>query len=198
MQQQQTNFQTLICSLNTSELQTLILQLSESDASLSDRIVELVRHLFPRVGVPNAPQWDPKEILAQAHRILNPRGKHRSEYYEMEAAGDLYDDLLSSLQGMFCASSKDQVILILQGLTQLVAENLDEIMSGCDEGLPWQGVGEQLGKYWFQLASSNDLLDSDRNFLLSFLSKCIPQLASYGLDCPLYPALNALQKKGSK
>ena len=33
MQQQQTNFQTLICSLNTSELQTLILQLSESDAS---------------------------------------------------------------------------------------------------------------------------------------------------------------------
>ena len=51
MQQQQTNFQTLICSLNTSELQTLILQLSESDASLSDRIVELVRHLFPRVEV---------------------------------------------------------------------------------------------------------------------------------------------------
>jgi hypothetical protein len=116
----------------------------------------------------------------------------------MEAAGDSFDDLLSSLQGMFCASSKDQVILILQGLTQLVAENLDEIIGGCDEGLPWQGVGEQLGNYWFQLASSNDLLDSDRNFLLSFLSKCIPLLASYGLDCPLYPALNALQKKGSK
>jgi hypothetical protein len=62
MQQQQTNFQTLICSLNTSELQTLMLQLSESDASLSDRIVGLIRHLFPRIEVPNAPQWDPKEI----------------------------------------------------------------------------------------------------------------------------------------
>jgi hypothetical protein len=65
---QQTNFQALICSLNISELQTLILQLSESDASLSDHCW-IDSASFPRAGIPNAPQWDPKEILAQVQRL---------------------------------------------------------------------------------------------------------------------------------
>ena len=32
----------------------------------------------------------------------------------------------------------------------MVAKDLDSIMSDCDEGLPWQSVVEQLGKYWLQ------------------------------------------------
>src|SRR5436190_9220868 len=63
MEQQKTSLQELICSLNACELQSLILQLSENNALLSDRIVGIIRHLFPDIRIPNAPQWDPKEIL---------------------------------------------------------------------------------------------------------------------------------------
>src|ERR1700722_6496018 len=106
MEQQKTSLQELICSLNACELQSLILQLSENDALLSDRIVGIIRHLFPDIRIPNAPQCDPKEILAQAHRILHPRNKCQSDYYKMETAGDSYDDLLLSLQEMFRFCSK--------------------------------------------------------------------------------------------
>jgi hypothetical protein len=198
MEQQKTGFQTLICSLNAGELQSLILQLSENDASLSDRMTDMIRHLFPNKEVSNAPQWDPDVILEQAYRILNPRKKSRSDHYEMEVAGDAYDDLLLSLQGIFQASPKAQVIQTLRGLTELVAEDLDRIMSGCDEGLPWQSVAEQLGAYWFQLASCKDLSDTDRSSLLSLLSKWVHQLANYGLDDHFSQAMQVLQKRSVK
>jgi hypothetical protein len=82
-----------------------------------------------------------------------------------------------------------------RGLTELVAEDLDRIMGGCDEGLPWQSVAEQLGTYWFQLASCKDLSDADRSSLLSLLSKWIPQLANYGLDDYFSQAIQVLQKR---
>ena len=47
MEQQKTSLQELICSLNACELQSLILKLSENDALLSDRIIGIIRHLFP-------------------------------------------------------------------------------------------------------------------------------------------------------
>ena len=195
MEQQKTSLQELICSLNACELQSLILQLSENDALLSDRIVGIIRHLFPDIRIPNAPQWDPKEILAQAHRILHPRNKCQSDYYKMETAGDSYDDLLLSLQEMFRFCSKVEIIQTLQGLTELVAKDLDRIMGDCDEGLPWQSVAGHLGKYWLQLTSCKDLVDVDHSSLFSFLSKWLPQLANYGLDHPFYPAIKALQKR---
>ena len=53
MEQQKTSLQALICSLNACELQSLILQLSKNDALLSDRIVGIIRHLFPDIRIPN-------------------------------------------------------------------------------------------------------------------------------------------------
>lgn len=192
MEHQKTSLQGLICSLNASELQSLIFQLSENDALLFDRIIGIIRHLFPNIRMPNTPQWDPKEILAQAHRILHPRSMCQ---YEMEAAGDSYDDLLLSLQEIFRFCSKVEMIQILQGLTELVAKDLDRIMGNCDEGLPWQSVAKHLGKYWIQLISCKDLVDADHSSLFSFLSKWIPQFANYGLDQPFYPAIKILQKR---
>lgn len=195
MEQQNSRFETLICSLNASELQSLILHLTESDTSLLDRVVGLIRHLFPFKEVPNASQWDPREALSEARRILQPRKKYRSDDFEMEKAGDLYNELLLSLKEMFQVSFEAQIVQILVGLTKLVTEDLDRIIGGCDEGLPWQQVAKQLGQYWLQLASSKNLLEADRIFLLSLLSECLPQLADYGLDNHFYPAITAFQKK---
>jgi len=195
MGQLKASFQTLICSLNAGELQSLILQLSKNDTSLSNRIIGMIQQLSPHTNVPSAPQWDPNEILEQAQFILHPGGMDRCDNYEMETAGDAYYDLLLSLQGMFRVIPNVQIILILQGLTKLVADDIDRIMGGCDEGLPWQSVAEQLGKYWCRVASCKDLQDGDHRSVLDLLSQWVPQLANYGLDQPFYSAMRTLQRR---
>lgn len=168
MEQQKTSFEAIICSLNAIELHSMILQLSEDDTSLFDRIVGMIRFLFPDKRIINDPKCDPREILLQANRILHPSKMCRSDYYQMEIAGNSYDDLLLSLQEMFRFNSKAEIIQILQGLTEMVSKNLDRIMDDCDEGIPWHSLAEQLGKYWLQLISCKDLVETDHTFLFSF------------------------------
>ncbi|HEV8051580.1 MAG TPA: hypothetical protein VGP47_03730 [Parachlamydiaceae bacterium] len=170
------------------------MKLSEGDVALSDRIIGIIRQLSPYSKATNAPQWDPKEILAEARRILNLHSHYQDYYYQMEGAGHAFDDLLTSLEGMFQICSKIEIIQSLQGLTEMVAKDLDDIMNGCDEGMPWQFVGERLGKYWLQLSCREDLVGADRSSILSFISKLIPKFASYGLDQPFYPAMKILER----
>lgn len=193
MRCQNVSFQKLISSLNACELKEVILKLSEGNLMISDRIVGIIRKVVPYSNIPNAPQWDPKEILAEACRILNLESLYPDYHYPMEGAGDAFDDLLRSLEEMFQICSKVEIIQCLQGLTEIVAKHLDDIMNGCDEGIPWQCVSDRLGKYWLQLACREDLVDADRSSIFSVLSKLMPKFASYGLDDPFYQAMNILE-----